>query len=335
MEVTATNPDQASFPGAEDPGTTIGVNAGTYSVDESGGPAGYVKTLSADCSGTIALGESKTCTITNRYVHIDLDKQIREGEDGEWKDSLGDVLVGTPIYYQLIVTNDGAVDLTNVEVTDPVLQALGVETCVVGDLVVDASFTCGPYGPYPAEYKEGNEFCNVATATGTANGITVSDEDEACYTALYWAFTPGFWKNHYYDEAKPQQNDAWQFTVYTTSDLVPDVFVDGDGLCTYDLGQYRLDGELTLLQALSLRGGGGPAGAAKILLRAGVASLLNASFHEVAGNPIGEYGAFPYTSADVIQFVTCALAGGDREQMLILASELDQFNNGIEEIDWP
>jgi hypothetical protein len=65
MDVTAINPDSAAFPGAEDPGTTIGVDAGAYSVDESGGPAGYAKTLSADCSGTIAVGESKTCTITN------------------------------------------------------------------------------------------------------------------------------------------------------------------------------------------------------------------------------------------------------------------------------
>ena len=65
MDVTATNPDLAFFPGAEAPGTTIGVDAGAYSVDESGGLPGYVKTLSADCSGTIAVGETKTCTITN------------------------------------------------------------------------------------------------------------------------------------------------------------------------------------------------------------------------------------------------------------------------------
>ena len=38
---------------------------GVYSVDESGGPSGYAKSLSTDCSGTLALGEVKTCTITN------------------------------------------------------------------------------------------------------------------------------------------------------------------------------------------------------------------------------------------------------------------------------
>jgi hypothetical protein len=65
MDVTATNPSDASFPGAENPGTTITLDQGNYSVDESGGPAGYAKTLGANCSGTITVGEKKTCTITN------------------------------------------------------------------------------------------------------------------------------------------------------------------------------------------------------------------------------------------------------------------------------
>jgi len=64
MNVTATNPSDDSFPGAEDPGTTITLNAGSYSVDENAF-TGYAKTLSADCSGTVALDEHKTCTITN------------------------------------------------------------------------------------------------------------------------------------------------------------------------------------------------------------------------------------------------------------------------------
>jgi hypothetical protein len=65
MNVAATNPSAASFPGAEAPGTTITLNAGSFSVTESGGPAGYVQTSAVGCSGTIALGESRTCTITN------------------------------------------------------------------------------------------------------------------------------------------------------------------------------------------------------------------------------------------------------------------------------
>src|SRR5207249_3680110 len=37
---------------------------GSYSVGESG-PGGYSASQSADCSGTIQLGETKTCTVTN------------------------------------------------------------------------------------------------------------------------------------------------------------------------------------------------------------------------------------------------------------------------------
>ena len=65
MNVTATNPSSASFPGAESPGTTISIDAGSYSVAESGGPSGYAATLSAGCSGSAVVGGSYTCTITN------------------------------------------------------------------------------------------------------------------------------------------------------------------------------------------------------------------------------------------------------------------------------
>jgi len=63
--VTTATPSAA---GAESPGinntlTTVG----SYSVDE-GAHVGYDKTLSAYCSGTIALGQTKTCTITNNDI---------------------------------------------------------------------------------------------------------------------------------------------------------------------------------------------------------------------------------------------------------------------------
>ena len=54
-----------SFAGAESPGTDKTLTSvGSYSFTETG-PAGYDSSASADCSGTIALGQTKTCTITN------------------------------------------------------------------------------------------------------------------------------------------------------------------------------------------------------------------------------------------------------------------------------
>ncbi len=55
-----------NFPGDED-GITLVLTAGTYSATEDSDP-GYASSFSADCTGSIAVGESKTCTITNDDV---------------------------------------------------------------------------------------------------------------------------------------------------------------------------------------------------------------------------------------------------------------------------
>jgi hypothetical protein len=64
MSVTATSPSPASFPGAEAPGTQVTLKQGGYSVGESG-PSGYAASYSTDCTGSITVGETKTCTVTN------------------------------------------------------------------------------------------------------------------------------------------------------------------------------------------------------------------------------------------------------------------------------
>ncbi|EKD99541.1 MAG: hypothetical protein ACD_22C00235G0001, partial [uncultured bacterium] len=64
INVTGTDVSNPSFAGSESPGTTVTLDAGGYGVDESPFP-GYAKTIGANCSGTIAIGETKTCTITN------------------------------------------------------------------------------------------------------------------------------------------------------------------------------------------------------------------------------------------------------------------------------
>ena len=80
---------------------------------------------------------------------------------------------------------------------------------------------------------------------------------------------------------------------------------------------YGLDNN-TLLQALSFQGGNNPTGAARNLLRAGVAALLNSAHPDVE---------YPRSTADVISAVNAALASGDRATMLALASQLDADNN--------
>jgi hypothetical protein len=64
ITVAGNGPSPANFPGAENPGTSVGIGPGVYNVTEVVDP-GYTASYSADCTGSIALGESKTCTITN------------------------------------------------------------------------------------------------------------------------------------------------------------------------------------------------------------------------------------------------------------------------------
>jgi hypothetical protein len=161
--------------------------------------------------------------------------------------------------------------------------------------------------------------------------MTVEDSDTACYTALYWAFTPGFWKNHYDSFSG---HNAWDYTAYGDPPPLTMVFANA-GLV--------LDGDVfsgvDLYEALGLlKGGAGLDGAAEILLRAGIASLLNASFHEEGGHAIGPEGVFPFTSAEIIDMVNAAIDKSilieDRQPMLDLAYNLDLINNGIEDINW-
>jgi hypothetical protein len=60
---------KSPFAGAESPGVTRTLSAGSYVVSESGGPAGYASSISGDCAadGTVTLqaGDTKTCTVTN------------------------------------------------------------------------------------------------------------------------------------------------------------------------------------------------------------------------------------------------------------------------------
>lgn len=63
MAVAGTNVSSTTFMGSAS-GVVLTLMPGDYSVTESG-PSGYAATMSEDCSGAIAAGDTKTCTITN------------------------------------------------------------------------------------------------------------------------------------------------------------------------------------------------------------------------------------------------------------------------------
>ncbi|HEX2641512.1 MAG TPA: hypothetical protein VHU81_00865 [Thermoanaerobaculia bacterium] len=117
--------------------------------------------------------------------------------------------------------------------------------------------------------------------------------DEGC--------TPGYWKNH---------TDSWTAAGLSPSQTTVSVFSGASAFPSL--------GSATLLQ--SLQGGGGPGtlGAAKILLRAATAALLNAAHPGVD---------YTRTAADIVADVNAALTSNNRDTMLDLASELDADNN--------
>ncbi|MFZ2038730.1 MAG: ice-binding family protein [Minisyncoccia bacterium] len=67
LNVTGTNVSSSSFSGSA-AGVDITLDAGSYTVTEPIIPTGYLQSGSGTCSGTIASGETITCTITNDDV---------------------------------------------------------------------------------------------------------------------------------------------------------------------------------------------------------------------------------------------------------------------------
>ncbi|MCG7751631.1 T9SS type A sorting domain-containing protein [Flavihumibacter cheonanensis] len=143
-------------------------------------------------------------------------------------------------------------------------------------------------GVYKLEVEK-NQICS-GSITVNLNCETIGTE--GCGT--------GYWKNN---------KRAWQTTGYSSTQTVESVFNVPDA--------YGLD-NLTLQQALESTGGSGTVGTAKILLRAAVAALLNAAHPDVD---------YPRSSQQLISSTNTALASGNRNSMLQLATTFDTFNN--------
>jgi len=69
IDVINNDAPSTTVTGSEE-GTTVALDAGTYRVSEQSNN-NYEASYSAECEGTIAIGESKTCTITNNDVTED------------------------------------------------------------------------------------------------------------------------------------------------------------------------------------------------------------------------------------------------------------------------
>lgn len=249
--------------------------------------------------GPLAL-QVRLCKISNdnEFVGESFDFTVSASPGGEYVEQAeptieaGDnTLEGAPCEVVWSRPETSFDDESMITITELLPTGYALETIAVsrvgGDIVIDdptePSLTFAPLGGATVYFKQ--------VRTDDPPPPPPPSGDEGC--------TPGYWK-------VSQHHDSWEPTGYTTGQTVGSVFANASPYAG-----------TTLVDALGFGGGPGINGAKKILLRAAVAALLNASHPDVA---------YPRSAADVIADVSAALAGS-RDTMLALASELDEDNN--------
>jgi hypothetical protein len=135
---TAVAGGTTSFPGAEAPGTTLTVSPGTYTVAETV-LTGYVPTFSGDCiNGTIANGETRTCTITNR--------DVRPAPPTFCSKSTVTALLSPTARFK---NNKGVDNLVRVDLGESIQDAVNTATDANNDGYIIIGVVAGPGTPAP------------------------------------------------------------------------------------------------------------------------------------------------------------------------------------------
>jgi uncharacterized repeat protein (TIGR01451 family) len=212
MQVTATNPSNNNFAGADTPGVTITLDPGAYSVAETG-PKGYAASFSPDCTGSIAAGQHKTCTITNDDVAPAPPPPANAPGIVIVKGGPAFAHVGDTITYTFAVElGAGSPPLSNVTVVDPICNSapvLGSQTGGDLDGTLESGETWSYSCPHLVTATDPDPLPNTATASGTAaNGTTVSDQDSHVVDLIHPAINIA-------KSAKPQTGSPGDTIVYT------------------------------------------------------------------------------------------------------------------------
>jgi len=208
---------------------------------------------------------------------------------------------GDTLDWEYVVTNM-ADDLVDVEVTDSLGLAI---FCPSDTLASGASMTCTAQSTAAAGTHSNTGMVSAHTGDAAECRKSASSADPAWYTGEeevgLQGCTPGYWKNH---------TDSWPATGYTPSQSVDSVFAASSA--------YSGVASATLHQALSFGGGPTVEDAARNLMRAAVAGLLDSAHPGVD---------YPRATAALIADVDAALASGDRDTILGLAAAIDADNN--------
>jgi len=147
----------------------------------------------------------------------------------------------------------------------------------------------------------------IGLVVGLASALSLSVAPAQATNVGNEGCTPGYWKNH---------TDNW-FEGLNTGPIATSTTLGSVNLVPAGHSKFNA----TFLEALNYQGGPRVEGAEQILLRAAVAAWLNAA-HEGLG--------YPLQRAEFVPQVRAAIASGDRDTMLALATRLDNLNNSRE-----
>lgn len=167
MNAAGTNVSASSFAGSES-GTEITLDAGAYSVSETDS-FGYSQNASEDCSGIIAVGEEKTCTITNNdfdvLPEVSLEKTVDDAEKQE---------PGGTFNYTLAITNNSVEDVVITALSDTNALSLECLALIGTTLTPGQTVSC----TYSVIHTDTGTYPNTASVTVEDNeNNSVSDED--------------------------------------------------------------------------------------------------------------------------------------------------------------
>jgi uncharacterized repeat protein (TIGR01451 family) len=153
-----------------DPGESASVTITVFVTDDACGPITNVVDVEGSNEPAEHVGSDNHAEATDEIACIPRIRVVKSGPDRAH--------VGDTVTYVFAVTNTGAVDLTDVELTDP--KCDGPAT-LVDDGDGDAVLAVGEEWHYACEHTivagDGDPVHNVATVTGDHEGGSVSDTD--------------------------------------------------------------------------------------------------------------------------------------------------------------
>ena len=159
----------STFSGSES-GTTVTLDAGNYSVDELPA-AGYTKTIGTDCSGTIVVGEIKSCTITNDDIpgHLKIVKNT-VGGDGTFTFDVA----GTSPSTQSVTTTNGTGETSTFDVSAGQGYSIS-ENVTPGWALTDSSCTSGVPSNFSIDLDQTVTCTFTNTKLGSISGFKYID----------------------------------------------------------------------------------------------------------------------------------------------------------------